>query len=70
VRLYSQHGDPRQQTAFGDAMQAHQWRGHRERARQDEVIVAPGPRTNWGLVIPSEYARVESLLNRVGVPPL
>jgi hypothetical protein len=69
VRLFSQHGDPRQQTDFGDAMQKHQWRGHRERARQEEVIVSPGPRANWGLVIPSEYARVEGLLDRVGVPP-
>lgn len=69
LRLLSRHGDPRQQTEFGDAMQSHQWRGNRERARQEEVIVAPGPRANWGLVIPSEYARVEGLLNRVGVPP-
>jgi hypothetical protein len=69
VRLFSQHGDPRQQTEFGDAMQKHLWRGNRERAHQDEVIVAPGTRTNWGLVIPSEYARVEALLDRVGVPP-
>jgi hypothetical protein len=68
VRLFSQHGDPRQQTEFGDAMQTNQWRGNRERARQDEVIVAPGPRANWGLVIPSEYARVEELLDRVGAP--
>jgi hypothetical protein len=69
VRLFSQHGDPRQQTEFGDAMQTHQWRGNRERARQEEVIVAPGSRANWGLVIPSEYARIEALLNRVGIPP-
>ena len=27
VRLLSQHGDPHQQTQFGDAMQTHQWRG-------------------------------------------
>lgn len=69
VRLFSQHGDPRQQTQFGDAMQTHHWRGNRERAKQEEVIVAPGARTNWGLVIPSEYAQIETLLDRVGVPP-
>lgn len=69
LRLFSRHGDARQQTEFGDAMQAHHWRGNRERARRQEVIVAPGPRANWGLVIPSEYARVEALLNTVGVPP-
>ena len=69
VRLFSQHGDPRQQTEFSDTMQTHQRRGNRDRARQEEVIVAPGPRANWGLVVPSEYARVEALLNRVGVPP-
>jgi hypothetical protein len=69
VRLFSQHGNPRQQSEFGDAMQTHQWRGTRERARQEEVIVAPGSRANWGLVVPSEYARIEALLNRVGVPP-
>jgi hypothetical protein len=69
VRLLSQCGDPRQQTEFSDAMRNHQWRGNRERARQEEVIVTPGPRANWGLVIPSEFARVEALLDRVGVPP-
>jgi len=69
VRLLSQQGDPRQQTEFGNLMQSHPWRGNRERARQEEVIVAPGPRANWGLVIPSEFARVEGLLDRVGVPP-
>jgi hypothetical protein len=69
VRLLSQGGDPRQQTAFGDAMRTHQWRGTRERARQDEVIISPGQRANWGWVILSETARVETLLNSVGVPP-
>jgi len=69
VRLLSQHGDPRQQTAFGDAMRTHQWRGTRDRAKQDEIIISPGQRANWGLVILSEVARVETLLNGVGVPP-
>jgi hypothetical protein len=68
VRLFSQQGDPHQQTEFGDAMRQHPWRGDRDRAKRDEVIVAPGPRASWGLVIPSEYARVEALLDRVGVP--
>jgi hypothetical protein len=45
------------------------WRGNRDRAKQDEVIISPGPRSNWGLVIPSEFARVEALLDQVGVPP-
>jgi hypothetical protein len=48
VRLLSQHGDPHQQTEFGDAMRTHPWRGNRERARQDEVIVTPGPRGELG----------------------
>lgn len=69
VRLLSQHGDPQHQTAFADAMRTNTWRGNRERARQDEMILPPGQRTNWGLVIPSEFARVEALLDRVGVPP-
>lgn len=69
IRLYSQAGDPAQQTAFADAMQGYTWRGDRERARRDEAILAPGHRANWGLVIPSEYARIEAILNRVNVPP-
>ncbi len=69
VRLFSQHGDARQQAEFNSAMQKYQWRGSRERARQDEVIVTPGDRAYWGLVIPSEYARIEELLDRVGAPP-
>ena len=68
VRLYSQNDQPVQQTAFADAMQTHTWRGDRQRTRLDEIIVQPGVRANWGLVIPSEYARVEDILNRVGVP--
>jgi hypothetical protein len=69
VRLLSRHGDPRKQTDFSNAMRQHEWRGDTVRARQHETIVSPGQRENWGLVIPSEYARVESLLDRVGVPP-
>lgn len=69
VRLFSQQGDQRQQAEFGDAMRTNQWRSNRERARQDELIVAPGPKANWGLVIPSEFARVEALLDSVGIPP-
>lgn len=69
VRLFSRHGDPRQETEFGDAMRTHHWHAGRDRAKRDEVIIAPGSRANWGLVIPSEYASVEALLNRVGVPP-
>jgi hypothetical protein len=69
IRLFSQQGDSRKQVEFGNAMQANQWRGNRERARQEEIILAPGTRTNWGFVIPSEYARIEALLDRVGVPP-
>lgn len=69
LRLFSRSGDPRQQTAFGDAMQALPWRGNRDHARQQEVIVSPGLRANWGLVLPSEFARVEGLLNRIGAPP-
>lgn len=70
VRLHSQHGDPAQQAAFAGAMLTYTWRGDRERARRDETIVAPGYRTHWGLVIPSEYARIETILNRVNAPPL
>jgi len=69
MRLLSHHGDARQQTQFGDAMQNHAWRGNHDRAKQDEVIVAPGARANWGIVILSEYVRVEALLDQVGVPP-
>ena len=68
VQLYSQNGQPAQQAAFADAMQEYTWRGDRDRARRDEAIVRPGVRANWGLVIPSEYARIETILNRVGVP--
>jgi hypothetical protein len=69
IRLYSQHGDPHHQADFASTMRDHTWRGDRERARRDEAFVAPGQRNYWGLVIPSEYAQVEALLNRVGVPP-
>lgn len=68
VRLFSRHGDPVIQTAFSEAMRAYTWRGSRDRARRDEALVAPGVRANWGLVIPSEYARVEAILDRTNAP--
>ena len=70
MRLLSQHGDPHQQSEFGNAMQQHPWRGNRERAKQDEVIVAPGPGANWGLVIPSEFARVRDVAGSSRCPTL
>lgn len=66
--LYGQHGDPVKKGQFFGRLTTYNWRGDQERARITEMIVQPGQRANWSLVIPSEYARLELILNEVGAP--
>jgi hypothetical protein len=68
VRLLSSRGYPAHRDAFDFLMRNHPWRGNRERARVNETIVSPGQRGSWGLVIMTEYATIESILSRIGVP--
>jgi hypothetical protein len=44
------------------------WRGQKERAKKHELVVTPGHRPQWGLVIMSELAAIETILTRVGAP--
>lgn len=68
IYIFSSNGNHSQRNSFEEAMRAYNWRGERERAKVTESIVSPGLRINWGLVIPGEYAIVETILNRVGAP--
>jgi hypothetical protein len=68
IRLHSSMGNYSHRNAFEHEMRWHSWRGTREYARRHEGIVELGVRLNWGLVVMSEYAVVEQLLNRVGAP--
>jgi len=68
VRLHSSKGDMRLRAEFEDAMRRHRWNGSNRLAKVSEPPVQVGNRRYWGLVLPAEYATVEALLNRIGVP--
>jgi hypothetical protein len=68
IRLHSSQGDARLRTAFEDAMRNHGWNGSARRAKVCEPPYPVGSRRYWGLVLLPEYAQVEGILNRLGVP--
>ena len=68
VALHSSNGDKGKLRAFEDAMTKTKWGGPNPKIRVTELPIPTGHRRYWGLVIHSEYATVEALLNRVGVP--
>jgi hypothetical protein len=68
VRLHSSQGNPRQRGDFEDAMRGHGWNGNNRRARVSEPPYPVGSRRYWGLVLFPEFAQVEGILNRLGIP--
>lgn len=68
VRLYSAAGNGRHRSEFETAMNGHAWRTRDNPPKKSEVVVSPGIRRNWGLVIFDSTADIEAILNRVGVP--
>ena len=68
VRLHSSQGDVRLRGAFEDAMRSHGWNGNARRAKVSEPPYPVGSRRYWGLVLFPEFAQVEGILNRLGVP--
>ena len=68
VRIYSTNGDPTHRNAFEASMLKHPWRGQAERANSSEVIIAPGRRCYWGLVVMSEVVAIDTILRRINAP--
>jgi hypothetical protein len=68
VWLHSSLGNARLRGEFEDAMRGHGWNGNARRAKVSEPPYPVGSRRYWGLVMFPEFAQVESILNRLGVP--
>jgi hypothetical protein len=68
VRLHSSRGDARLRADFEDAMRSHGWNGNGRRAKVSEPPYPVGSRRFWGLILFPEFAQVENILNRIGVP--
>ncbi|MGI8906777.1 MAG: hypothetical protein ACR2IE_09840 [Candidatus Sumerlaeaceae bacterium] len=69
LKLYGRAGDQVKKREFQLGLTNYGWRGDRERARANEMIVQPGQRTNWSLIIPAEFPRLEAILNQIGANP-
>lgn len=68
VQIYSTNGDPTLRDEFEGAMLKHPWRGPSERADSSQLIVAPGRRRHWGLVIMSNVVAIDTILMRINAP--
>lgn len=71
TRLLSSQGDLFQRSAFKSAMHDHGWRiePKGKLSKQNEVIINPGEQDHWGIALFRDYAAVEKLLDKIGVPP-
>jgi hypothetical protein len=68
VCIYSTNGDTTLRDKFEEAMLKHPWRDSSERADSTQLIVAPGRRRHWGLVIMSNVAAIDTILMRINAP--
>lgn len=68
VRLYSALGTGPLRNDFQTEMNNHPWRTRKNPPRVEQVVVSPGLRTLWGLVIFDSTAVIETILNRIGAP--
>lgn len=52
VRLFSTGGDGAMKGQFIRKLREHSWRGDQRNARLNELIIDPGERSNWSILIP------------------
>jgi hypothetical protein len=68
VRVFSSHGNGTHRAEFQRLMNDHPWRTRKNPPKKSELLVSPGVRAHWGLVILDAAAEIESILNQVGAP--
>jgi hypothetical protein len=65
VQIYSTNGNTAHRDAFEAAMLKHPWRGQSKPPSTNEIVVGPGRRRYWGLVVMSEFAAIDTILTRI-----
>jgi len=68
VRLYSSEGDVQKRQEFESRMRDESWRNHDRPARVREMIIEPGLRQHWALVVKHMASQVEQILNELEIP--
>lgn len=68
VGLYGQHSDTGLRNRFADAMRNERWRTQERSIRVAEIVLNPGDRQHWHLVLLSEFQQIEAILNRITTP--
>lgn len=67
VRLYSTQGDAIKRQEFEDAMAQAPWRADERKPRVNEIVIRPGRRSYWQLVLVQSQAQVELILDELSV---
>ncbi len=68
VRLYSSEGDVQKRQEFESRMREESWRNRNRRARVREMIIEPGLRQHWAIVVKNSPGQVEQILNELQIP--
>jgi hypothetical protein len=68
VRLYSNSGDQKLRPLFEDSIRDGAWRAASRPARKNELIIEPGHRQYWTLLMIQSQVQVEAILNTLGIP--
>ena len=68
IRLHSSQGNLGLRGKFEDDMRTYRWNGGQRSAKINEPPIPVGIRRYWGLIVMPEFAEVEAILNRLGVP--
>jgi hypothetical protein len=68
VRLYSSQGEIIKRTSFEDEMRHGAWRSIDRKPRTYELVIEPGLRRYWILLVTQSQVQVETILNALGIP--
>ena len=68
VRLYSSQGDARLRLLFEDSIRDGGWRVEKRHAKTNELIIMPGRRQYWSLLMAESQVQVETILSSLGIP--
>lgn len=68
VRLFSSQGNQGLKAQFEDGMRSGAWRAVTRPPRVSELLIEPGRRQHWTLVMIQSQVQVETILNNLGIP--
>lgn len=68
IWLHSSAGDGQTRTSFEDEMRGAPWRVDAKKPRTNEIVIEPGRRAYWQILLTQAPAQVDQILDQLSVP--